>query len=59
MKIGTIVLLAVALLLANPVLQNEAFTDFARNGKGRSSPARCSRSSSSPSPAARCPASTP
>ena len=34
MKIGTIVLLAVALLLANPVLQNEAFTDFARDGTG-------------------------
>ena len=34
MKIGTIVLLAVALLLANPVLQNEAFTDFAGNGRG-------------------------
>ena len=34
MKIGTIVLLAVALLLARPVLQNEAVTEFARNGQG-------------------------
>ena len=58
MKIGVIVLLAVSLIIARPVLQAEAVTDFAREGTGRSSPARCSRSSSSPSPAGRCPAST-
>ena len=34
MKIGTIVLLAIALLLARPVLQNEAISDFARSGAG-------------------------
>jgi len=34
MKIGTIVLLAFGLLLARPVLQNEAVTDFALNGEG-------------------------
>jgi len=34
MKIGTIALLAVALLLARPALQNEAISDFALNGKG-------------------------
>jgi carbon starvation protein len=34
MKIGVIVLLAVGLLLAAPVLQNEAVTDFAREGTG-------------------------
>jgi carbon starvation protein len=34
MKIGVIVLLAVGLVLAAPVLQNEAVTDFAREGTG-------------------------
>ena len=34
MKIGVIVLLAAALLLARPVLQNEAVTDFATSGEG-------------------------
>ncbi len=34
MKIGTIVLLAIGMLLAPPVLQNEAITEFARNGTG-------------------------
>jgi carbon starvation protein len=34
MKIGVIVLLAVSILLAWPVLQTEAVTDFASNGKG-------------------------
>ncbi|SDR99536.1 carbon starvation CstA family protein [Jiangella sp. DSM 45060] len=34
MKIGTIILLAVGLLLARPVLQNEAITDFASRGDG-------------------------
>ncbi|WP_116946984.1 carbon starvation CstA family protein [Jiangella endophytica] len=34
MKIGTIALLAVGLLLARPVLQNEAITDFASRGDG-------------------------
>ncbi|SDU08840.1 carbon starvation CstA family protein [Jiangella alkaliphila] len=34
MKIGTIILLAVGLLLARPMLQNEAITDFASSGDG-------------------------
>ncbi|TDE00939.1 carbon starvation CstA family protein [Jiangella asiatica] len=34
MKIGTIALLAVGLLLARPVMQNEAVTDFASTGDG-------------------------
>ncbi|PZF84997.1 carbon starvation CstA family protein [Jiangella anatolica] len=34
MKIGTILLLAIGLLLARPVLQNEAITDFASRGDG-------------------------
>ena len=34
MKVGVIVLLAVGLVLAAPVLQNEAVTDFATNGEG-------------------------
>jgi carbon starvation protein len=34
MKIGVIVLLAISLLIARPVLQAEAVTDFAREGNG-------------------------
>ncbi|MCW2697370.1 MAG: carbon starvation protein CstA [Modestobacter sp.] len=34
MKIGVIVLLAISLLIARPVLQAEAITDFAREGTG-------------------------
>ncbi len=34
MKIGTIALLAVGILLARPVMENEAVTDFATNGEG-------------------------
>ncbi|MBM7804904.1 carbon starvation protein [Geodermatophilus bullaregiensis] len=34
MKVGVIVLLAIGLLLARPVLQAEAVTDFAREGTG-------------------------
>ena len=34
MKIGTIALLAVGMLLARPVMENEAVTDFATNGEG-------------------------
>ena len=34
MKIGVIVLLALALLIARPVLANQAVTDFAREGDG-------------------------
>jgi carbon starvation protein len=34
MKVGVIVLLAIGLVLAAPVLQNEAVTDFARQGNG-------------------------
>ena len=60
MKIGIIVLLAVGVVVAAPVLQDRRGHRLRRaTAPGRSSPARCSRSSSSPSPAARCPASTP
>jgi carbon starvation protein len=34
MKVGVIVLLAIGLLLARPVLEADAVTDFARNGTG-------------------------
>ncbi len=34
MKIGTIVLLALGILVTLPVLQNERFTEFASNGQG-------------------------
>jgi carbon starvation protein len=34
MKVGTIVLLAVGVVVTFPVLENQAFTDFAFNGKG-------------------------
>ena len=34
MKIGVIVLLAISLIIARPVLQAEAVTDFAREGTG-------------------------
>ena len=34
MKIGTIVLLALGILVTLPVLKNERFTDFASNGEG-------------------------
>jgi carbon starvation protein len=34
MKVGVIVLLAISLLIARPVLQAEAVTDFAREGNG-------------------------
>ncbi len=59
MKIGVIVLLAVGLVIAMPVLQNDAVSSFALPATARSSPGRCSRSCSSPSPAVRSRASTP
>jgi carbon starvation protein len=34
MKVGVIALLAVGMIIARPVLQNQAVTDFAMNGKG-------------------------
>jgi carbon starvation protein len=34
MKVGVIVLLAIGLIIARPVLENEAVTDFATNGTG-------------------------
>jgi carbon starvation protein len=34
MKVGVIALLAVGVFIAAPVMQNEAITDFARNGNG-------------------------
>jgi carbon starvation protein CstA len=65
MKIGTIVLLALGILVTLPVLQNERFTDFASNGEGPVFAgslfpfARCFPSYSSSSPAAPCRAFTP
>ena len=60
MKIGTIVMLAVAIVIVRPVITVPPLSEFAGRvdgpGLGR---IRCSRSCSSPSPAARCPASTP
>ena len=58
MKIGTIVMLAVAIVVVRPVIEVPAFSEFASNGQGPSWPARCSRSFSSPSRAGRCPGST-
>jgi carbon starvation protein len=34
MKVGVIALLGVGMIIARPVLQNQAVTDFAMNGKG-------------------------
>ena len=47
MKIGTIVLLAIGILVTLPVMENEAVTKFASNGEGPVFAARCSRSCSS------------
>ena len=58
MKVGTIAPLAVGILLARPVMQAPAISQFAKSARDRSSRARCSRSCSSPSPAGRCLAST-
>ena len=59
MKVGTIVLLALGIIVARPEITVPAFTSSPAAATARCSPARCSRSCSSPSPAARCPASTP
>ena len=58
LKIGTVVLLAVAILVAMPELQMPAMTRFIDGTRPGVRGQRCSRSCSSPSPAARCPAST-
>ncbi len=59
MKVGTIVLLAIGILLARPVMEAPGGLVVRHPAAtARCSPARCSRSCSSPSPAARCPAST-
>ena len=58
MKIGTICLLAVGIVVTQPLMENAAVTEFAPTGRAPSSPARCSRSCSSRSPAAPCRAST-
>ena len=58
MKIGVIVMLALAIIVVAPGNQRAGLQRVRRPATGRSSPARCSRSCSSPSPAARCPAST-
>jgi len=64
MKVGVIVLLAVGVVLAMPVLACRCWRTMRSPpspppARARSSPASCSPSSSSPSPAARSPASTP
>ena len=58
MKVGVIALLAVAVLVTAPRLQAEPITGFACRETVRCSPAPCSRSCSSRSPAAHCPDST-
>ena len=59
MKIGVIVLLAVGVLVAAPTHQDRGDHRVRRSpAPARCSPGRCSRSCSSPSPAARCPVST-
>ena len=57
MKIGTIAVPRVGVIVVNPTLQAPAFSQFVA-AAARSSPGRCSRSSSSRSRAARSPAST-
>jgi carbon starvation protein len=57
LKIGTIVALAIGILIVAPELKMPAFTQFA-TAPARCGRATCSRSCSSPSPAARCRAST-
>ncbi len=57
LKIGTIIALAIGILIVAPELKMPAFTQFAKGG-GQCGRATCSRSSSSPSPAARCRAFT-
>ena len=57
MKIGAVLLLAAGVILVNPRLQMPAFTPYIHGG-GPVFPARCSRTCSSPSPAARSPGST-
>ncbi len=56
LKIGTIVGLAIGIVVVAPELKMPALTQFV-DGTGRCGPATCSPSSSSPSPAARCRAS--
>ena len=58
LKIGTIVALAIGILIVAPELQMPAVHASSSTAAARSCPAACSRSCSSPSPAARCPAST-
>jgi carbon starvation protein CstA len=57
LKIGTIVALAIGILSSRPHLQMPAVTRFI-DGTGPVWSGSCSRSCSSPSPAAPCPAST-
>ena len=57
MKIGTIAFLVVGVIVVNPELKMPAFSQFV-DGGGPIVPGRSSRSSSSPSPAARSRAST-
>lgn len=57
LKIGTIIGLAIGILIVMPELKMPALTQFT-DGTGPVWKAACSRSCSSPSPAARCPAST-
>ena len=57
LKIGTIVALAIGILIVMPELRMPALTRFT-DGSARSGRAACSRSCSSPSPVARYPGST-
>ena len=59
MKIGTIALLIVGVIVVNPVLQMPAFYQFTARRRADRPRAALSRSSSSPSRAARSPAFTP
>ena len=58
MKVGTIVLVAVGILVARPVMEAPASPNSPSAVPVRCSPDRCSRSCSSRSPAARCRAFT-
>ena len=57
LKIGTIVGLAIGILIMRPTLTMPALTKFV-DGTGRSGPVTCSRSCLLPSPVVRCLVST-
>ena len=57
MKIGTIALLVLGIVIARPVMQAPAVSEFASNGQGPALPVHCSPSCSSPLRAAPFPVS--